>query len=73
MKKETKNKILINMRIISLHYEKYRLMMIVVASIVAAIALFFSIYWEFDETTSGAFIDNSYLACYLTFLDYRSL
>lgn len=56
------------MRIIGLHYEKYRLMMIVVASIVAAIALFFSIYWEFDETTSGAFIDNSYLACYLTFL-----
>ena len=68
MKKETKNKILINMRIIGLHYEKYRLTMIVVASIVAAIALFFSIYWEFDETTSGAFIDNAYLACYLTFL-----
>lgn len=68
MKKETKSKIMTNLRIIGLHYEKYRLMMIIVASIVAAIALFFTIYWEYDETTSTVVSDSTYLIAYLLFL-----
>ena len=68
MKREKKNKILANLKIIGLHYEKYNLSMIIVASIVALIALFFCIYWEFDETTAGDIIDYTYLYAYIAFL-----
>ena len=68
MKKDHKNKILDRLRIIGLHYEKYNITMIVLASILAAIALFFVIYWEYDETTAGDLIDNGYLYAYIGFL-----
>ena len=68
MRAKLKDKIVRNMRIIGLHYEKYRLMMIIASSLVAAAALFFSIWWEFDPTTDGELIDNTYLAASLIFL-----
>lgn len=68
MKQENKNKILSKLKIVGLHYEKYNLSMIIVASIVALIALFFCIYWDFDETSSGEIIDNVYLYAYIAFL-----
>ena len=68
MRKNHREKIISNMEIIGLHIEKYRIMMIVIASVIAAIALFFSIYWEFDENSAGTLVDNVYLASYITFL-----
>lgn len=55
-------------KIIGLHVEKYRLMSIVLCSIVSGIALFLSIYWNYDENSAGALNDNLYLVSHLFFL-----
>ncbi len=68
MKEQKKLKILDNFRIIGLHVEKYRLSMIVLSSIIATIALFFSIFWEYDETSNGTISDYLYLVGYIAFL-----
>ena len=54
--------------IIGEHVEKYRISMIVVSIVVSLIALFFCIYWQFDENSGGALSDNLYLASHITFL-----
>ena len=68
MKNKTLELIKRNLKVIGVHYEKYRTMMIIVASIVVAIAIAFLIYWNIDETTDGAIIDNTYLVAYNIFL-----
>ena len=54
--------------IIGEHVEKYRISMIIVSVVVSLIALFFCIYWQFDENTAGTLSDNLYLATHITFL-----
>ena len=50
------------------HYEKYRIMMIVFAAIIAVIALINCIYWEFDENSAGFVQDYLYLASHIMYL-----
>ncbi len=57
-----------NVEIIGEHVEKYRISMIIVSVVVSLIALFFCIYWQFDENTAGQLSDNLYLASHITFL-----
>ena len=54
--------------IIGERVEKYRISMIIVSVVVSLIALFFYIYWQFDENTAGQLSDNLYLASHITFL-----
>ena len=64
----TKEKRLTNMEIISRNVEKYRTMMIVFASLIATVALFFCIYWNFDDNTSSATQRFLYLFSHIFFL-----
>ena len=66
--KLSKEKKLANMEIIGHNVEKYRTMMIVFASFVAAVALFFCVYWNFDEHSAGEFQDALYLFSHIFFL-----
>ena len=63
-----KNRKASTIKIIGKHIEHYRRMMIVVSSFMVAAALFFAIYWEFDEITSGVVDDYLYLGSHLLFL-----
>lgn len=63
-----KEKKLTNMQIIGRNVEKYRKMMIVFASLIAAVALFFCIYWNFDENSAGQLQDTLYLFSHIFFL-----
>ena len=67
MKQKLKERYLTVLNVIGEHINKYRLMMTIITFIMAAIALFFWIYWYFDETTLGIFNDNLYLAAYIIF------
>lgn len=53
--------------IIGLHIKKYRILMIVLCSFILAVALFLSIYWNYDENSAGVVIDNIYLASHIYF------
>ena len=55
-------------KIIGLHVEKYRISMIVFSSIIAVIALFFAIFWQYDETSNGPISDSLYLVGYISFV-----
>ena len=50
------------------HYEKYRIMMIFFAVIIAALALVNCIYWDFDENSAGVVEDYLYLASHIIYL-----
>ena len=50
-----------NIKIIGAHTEKYRPLMFVLASLLTALALFFTIYWNFDENSAGEVLDYVYL------------
>lgn len=68
MKLIDKERRLSTFEIIGKHVEKYRISMIIVSIVVSLIALFFCIYWQFDENTSGTLGDYLYLASDITFL-----
>ncbi len=74
-RRPTKKDKLTALELIGKHIEKYRILMIVMASIVLLAALAFSIYWQFDEFSAvnyfgerGVIIDNLYLVVHLSFL-----
>lgn len=50
-----------NIKIIGAHTEKYRPLMFVLAGLLTALALFFTIYWNFDENSAGEVLDYVYL------------
>lgn len=59
---------LTDLTILSNHIQKYRIMMIVFALIIAAFALFNCIYWHFDENSTGSStLDNLYLVSHIFF------
>ena len=68
MKQTHREKIKTNLAIICDHIKKYRILMIVISAIISLIALFFVVFWNFDETTSGGLGDTLYLASYISFL-----
>ena len=47
--------------IIGIHTERFRPLMIFVASVLAAFGIFLSIYWNYDNNSAGAVLDNVYL------------
>ena len=49
----TKKNIKEGIHVIGVYADKYSLMMIVITLLVAAMGVFFSIYWQFDETSDG--------------------
>ena len=53
------------MEVLGRHVEKYRHIFIVVTAIVAALELFFIIYWNVDNKSEGVAIDNVYLGLYI--------
>ena len=53
--------------IIGKHFETYRISMFVAAAFLSLFALFYIIYWNFDENSAGILIDNLYLVAYITF------
>lgn len=53
--------------IISIHTERFRPLMIFVASVLAAFGLFLSIYWNFDNNSAGEVLDNVYLIGSISF------
>lgn len=53
------------MEVLGRHVEKYRHIFFVVTAIVAALELFFIIYWNVDNKSEGATIDNVYLGLYI--------
>ena len=65
MEQGMKEKTAFNMNVIGEQVKKYRTMMILVSFIIVSIGLFFSIFWEYDETSYSALSDVMYLACYL--------
>jgi len=54
--------------IIGEHFEKYRISMFVATIFLSLFALFYIIYWNFDENSGGELVDNLYLASHITFL-----
>ena len=55
------------------HIQRHNLLMIIAASIVSLVALFFVIYWQFDENNISATIDNTYLIGNIFFLVISAL
>ena len=50
------------------HVQRHNGLMIIASSIVTALALFFTIYWNFDENNLGVVVDYLYLAGHIFFL-----
>lgn len=50
------------------HIERHYLLMIIASSIVSLVALFFVIYWQFDENNINSTVDNLYLIGNIFFL-----
>ena len=68
MKKiDIKKQRLIGMEIIGLHTEKYRTLMIVLASLLMSLGIFLCVYWNYDENFAGEILDYVYLYGYIFF------
>ena len=50
------------------HIERHYLLMIIAASIISLVALFFVVYWNIDENNISKSIDTLYLAGNIFFL-----
>ena len=50
-----------NFGLLNKHVERHSGLMIIAASIVSLVALFFSVYWHFDNNSLGETIDYAYL------------
>ena len=57
-----------NIGILSQHVRRHNALMIIASSIVTVLALFFAIYWNFDENNFGDLIDYLYLSSHIFFL-----
>ena len=57
-----------NIGLLTKHIERHNVLMIIASSIVTVLALFFTIYWNFDENNLGDLIDYTYLASHIFFL-----
>ena len=68
MKLIDKERKLSTFAIIGRHFEKYRISMFIAAIFISLLALFYVIYWNFDENTAGTLQDNLYLGSHITFL-----
>ena len=55
------------------HIKRHNILMIVASSIISLVALFFVIYWQFDENNISATIDNLYLIGNIFFLVISAL
>ena len=55
------------------HVQRHTGLMIIASSIITAVALFFTIYWNYDENNISPLIDNLYLAGHIFFLVISAL
>lgn len=55
------------------HIKRHNILMIIASSIISLVALFFVIYWQFDENNISATIDNLYLIGNIFFLVISAL
>ena len=68
MKRLSRLERLTSMEIMGQHIQKHRILMIVVLSIISAIALAFTIFWNYDENSFGQVLDYVYLYSYIALL-----
>ena len=71
MKKiDIKKQRLIGMEIIGLHTEKYRTLMIVLASLLMSLGIFLCVYWNYDENFAGEILDYVYFTVIFSLPQY---
>ena len=57
-----------SLELLSKHVKRHNGLMIIASSIVTIIALFFTIYWHFDNNDLSQVVDTIYLAGHIFFL-----
>ena len=62
-----------NFALLNKHIQRHNILMIVASSIISLVALFFVIYWQFDENNISRVVDNLYLIGNISFLVISAL